>query len=59
VGEAEGNDFGRFGGWVALTEGEGAGRGVGRRICAWAESHAKTMSARTGMRRRVREITLI
>jgi hypothetical protein len=58
--EGDGEAFGRFGGWLALTVGEGVGRGgVRRGICALAWSQAKRVSANTRMKRRNRELTLI
>jgi hypothetical protein len=58
IGVAEG--FGRLGAWVALTVAEGAGRGgVRRGTCAFTWSQMKSVSARTGMKRRNRELTLI
>jgi hypothetical protein len=60
AGEADGNAFGRAGDWLALTAGEGADRGGLRRgICPDASLQAITVRARTGMKRRKPEITLI
>src|SRR2546430_4074880 len=53
AGEVDGNGFGLFCGAFAL----GCGDGVGRRICPLA-SKAKTKTARAGMKRRARAITL-
>src|SRR3954447_7838759 len=56
---AVGEGLGRFGAWVVFTDGDGAGRGGGRRgICAFAAPQQKTRQATTGMKRTVREITL-
>jgi hypothetical protein len=60
VGEADGNGFGRFEGWLPLTVGEGAGRGgVRRGTWAFVSLQARRATATTGMKRRKPEVTLI